>query len=225
MNLQETLKYMESQLLNENVVGDYNKLKKKGYDDAKIYQMLSQIYKSTPEQIQQTIAGQNEAQIQIKNGNNAAKNPQDYAGYGNLANNLQKMGTEAANRQRLDKVEAINSNGLQQYYSDIKTGEDLKNRIDSFNNQLSTQLASFENIYNQLLTISQSAKANGGQTTNLDKAIENVNQQLPAIKNNDTNSKNIFKGIGSLLKGILNTGAGMLGNFIGGVASGMGAAK
>jgi len=225
MNLQETLKYMESQLLNENVVGDYNKLKKKGFDDNKIYQMLSQIYKSTPEQIQKTIAGQNEAQIQIKNGNNASKNPQDYAGYGNLANNLQKMGTDAANRQRLDKIEAINSNGLQQYYNDIKTGEDLKNRIDSFNNQLSTQLASFESVYNQLLTISQSAKANGGQTTNLDKAIENINQQLPSIKNNDTNSKNIFKGIGSLLKGILNTGAGMLGNFIGGVASGMGAAK
>ena len=43
MNLKETLRYMESQLLNENVVGDYNKLKKKRFDDDKIYKMLSKI--------------------------------------------------------------------------------------------------------------------------------------------------------------------------------------
>ena len=83
MNLKETLRYMESQLLNENVVGDYNKLKKKRFDDDKIYKMLSQMYNATEEQIKQIIAGQNEAQIQIKNGKNAEKNPQDYAGYGN----------------------------------------------------------------------------------------------------------------------------------------------
>ena len=225
MNLKETLKYMESQLLNENVVGDYNKLKKKRFDDDKIYKMLSQMYNATEEQIKQIIAGQNEAQIQIKNGKNAEKNPQDYAGYGNLANNLQKMGTNAINRQKLNRVEAINSNGLKQYYNDMKTGEDLKNSIDSFNNQLSQQISNFENLKNQLTQLSQQYKAQGRQTQNLDAALSEAEQSLAEVKQNDANSKNIFKGIGSLLKGVLNTVAGMAGNLIGGIASGMGGAR
>ena len=225
MNLKETLRYMESQLLNENVVGDYNKLKKKRFDDDKIYKMLSQMYNATEEQIKQIIAGQNEAQIQIKNGKNAEKNPQDYAGYGNLANNLQKMGTNAINRQKLNKVEAINSNGLKQYYNDMKTGEDLKNSIDSFNNQLSQQISNFENLKNQLTQLSQQYKAQGRQTQNLDAALSEAEQSLAEVKQNDANSKNIFKGIGSLLKGVLNTVAGMAGNLIGGIASGMGGAR
>ena len=225
MNLKETLRYMESQLLNENVVGDYNKLKKKRFDDDKIYKMLSQMYNATEEQIKQIIAGQNEAQIQIKNGKNAEKNPQDYAGYGNLANNLQKMGANAINRQKLNRVEAVNSNGLKQYYNDMKTGEDLKNSIDSFNNQLSQQISNFENLKNQLTQISKQYKAQGKQTQNLDAALSEAEQSLAEVKQNDANSKNIFKGIGSLLKGVLNTVAGMAGNLIGGIASGMGGAR
>lgn len=225
MNLKETLRYMESQLLNENVVGDYNKLKKKRFDDDKIYKMLSQMYNATEEQIKQIIAGQNEAQIQIKNGKNAEKNPQDYAGYGNLANNLQKMGADAINRQKLNRVEAVNSNGLKQYYNDMKTGEDLKNSIDSFNNQLSQQISNFENLKNQLTQISKQYKAQGRQTQNLDAALSEAEQSLAEVKQNDANSKNIFKGIGSLLKGVLNTVAGMAGNLIGGIASGMGGAR
>lgn len=225
MNLKETLRYMESQLLNENVVGDYNKLKKKRFDDDKIYKMLSQIYNTTEEQIKQIIAGQDEAQIQIKNGKNAEKNPQDYAGYGNLANNLQKMGANAINRQKLNRVEAVNSNGLKQYYNDMKTGEDLKNSIDSFNNQLSQQISNFENLKNQLTQISKQYKAQGKQTQNLDAALSEAEQSLAEVKQNDANSKNIFKGIGSLLKGVLNTVAGMAGNLIGGIASGMGGAR
>lgn len=225
MNLKETLRYMESQLLNENVVGDYNKLKKKRFDDDKIYKMLSQMYNATEEQIKQIIAGQNEAQIQIKNGKNAEKNPQDYAGYGNLANNLQKMGANAINRQKLNRVEAVNSNGLKQYYNDMKTGEDLKNSIDSFNNQLSQQISNFENLKNQLTQISKQYKAQGRQTQNLDAALSEAEQSLAEVKQNDANSKNIFKGIGSLLKGVLNTVAGMAGNLIGGIASGMGGAR
>ena len=225
MNLKETLRYMESQLLNENVVGDYNKLKKKRFDDDKIYKMLSQIYNTTEEQIKQIIAGQDEAQIQIKNGKNAEKNPQDYAGYGNLANNLQKMGANAINRQKLNRVEAVNSNGLKQYYNDMKTGEDLKNSIDSFNNQLSQQISNFENLKNQLTQISKQYKAQGKQTQNLDAALSEAEQSLAEVKQNDVNSKNIFKGIGSLLKGVLNTVAGMAGNLIGGIASGMGGAR
>ena len=225
MNLKETLRYMESQLLNENVVGDYNKLKKKRFDDDKIYKMLSQIYNTTEEQIKQIIAGQDEAQIQIKNGKNAEKNPQDYAGYGNLANNLQKMGANAINRQKLNRVEAVNSNGLKQYYNDMKTGEDLKNSIDSFNNQLSQQISNFENLKNQLTQISKQYKAQGRQTQNLDAALSEAEQSLAEVKQNDANSKNIFKGIGSLLKGVLNTVAGMAGNLIGGIASGMGGAR
>lgn len=225
MNLKETLRYMESQLLNENVVGDYNKLKKKRFDDDKIYKMLSQMYNATEEQIKQIIAGQNEAQIQIKNGKNAEKNPQDYAGYGNLANNLQKMGANAINRQKLNRVEAVNSNGLKQYYNDMKTGEDLKNSIDSFNNQLSQQISNFENLKNQLTQISKQYKAQGKQTQNLDAALSEAEQSLAEVKQNDANSKNIFKGIGSLLKGALNAVAGVAGNFIGGIASGMGGAR
>ena len=225
MNLKETLRYMESQLLNENVVGDYNKLKKKRFDDDKIYKMLSQIYNTTEEQIKQIIAGQDEAQIQIKNGKNAEKNPQDYAGYGNLANSLQKMGANAINRQKLNRVEAVNSNGLKQYYNDMKTGEDLKNSIDSFNNQLSQQISNFENLKNQLTQISKQYKAQGKQTQNLDAALSEAEQSLAEVKQNDANSKNIFKGIGSLLKGVLNTVAGMAGNLIGGIASGMGGAR
>lgn len=225
MNLKETLRYMESQLLNENVVGDYNKLKKKRFDDDKIYKMLSQMYNATEEQIKQIIAGQNEAQIQIKNGKNAEKNPQDYAGYGNLANNLQKMGANAINRQKLNRVEAVNSNGLKQYYNDMKTGEDLKNSIDSFNNQLSQQISNFENLKNQLTQISKQYKAQGRQTQNLDAALSEAEQSLAEVKQNDANSKNIFKGIGSLLKGALNAVAGVAGNFIGGIASGMGGAR
>ena len=225
MNLKETLRYMESQLLNENVVGDYNKLKKKRFDDDKIYKMLSQIYNTTEEQIKQIIAGQDEAQIQIKNGKNAEKNPQDYAGYGNLANNLQKMGANAINRQKLNRVEAVNSNGLKQYYNDMKTGEKLKNSIDSFNNQLSQQISNFENLKNQLTQISKQYKAQGKPTQNLDAALSEAEQSLAEVKQNDANSKNIFKGIGSLFKGVLNTVAGMAGNFIGGIASGMGGAR
>lgn len=225
MNLKETLRYMESQLLNENVVGDYNKLKKKRFDDDKIYEILSQIYNTTEEQIKQKIAGQDEAQIQIKNGKNAEKNPQDYAGYGNLANNLQKMGANAIKRQKLNRVEAVNSNGLKQYYNDMKTGEDLKNSIDSFNNQLSQQISNFENLKNQLTQISKQYKAQGKQTQNLDAALSEAEQSLAEVKQNDANSKNIFKGIGSLLKGVLNTVAGMAGNLIGGIASGMGGAR
>ena len=225
MNLKETLRYMESQLLNENVVGDYNKLKKKRFDDDKIYKMLSQIYNTTEEQIKQIIAGQDEAQIQIKNGKNAEKNPQDYAGYGNLANNLQKMGANAINRQKLNRVEAVNSNGLKQYYNDMKTGEDLKNSIDSFNNQLSQQISNFENLKNQLTQISKQYKAQDKPTQNLDAALSEAEQSLAEVKQNDANSKNIFKGIGSLLKGVLNTVAGMAGNLIGGIASGMGGAR
>ena len=225
MNLKETLRYMESQLLNENVVGDYNKLKKKRFDDDKIYKMLSEIYNTTEEQIKQIIAGQDEAQIQIKNGKNAEKNPQDYAGYGNLANNLQKMGANAINRQKLNRVEAVNSNGLKQYYNDMKTGEDLKNSIDSFNNQLSQQISNFENLKNQLTQISKQYKAQGKPTQNLDAALSEAEQSLAEVKQNDANSKNIFKGIGSLLKGVLNTVAGMTGNLIGGIASGMGGAR
>ena len=225
MNLKETLRYMESQLLNENVVGDYNKLKKKRFDDDKIYKMLSQKYNATEEQIKQIIDGQDEAQIQIKNGKNAEKNPQDYAGYGNLANNLQKMGANAINRQKLNRVEAVNSNGLKQYYNDMKTGEDLKNSIDSFNNQLSQQISNFENLKNQLTQISKQYKAQGKPTQNLDAALSEAEQSLAEVKQNDANSKNIFKGIGSLLKGVLNTVAGMAGNLIGGIASGMGGAR
>lgn len=227
MTLKETLRYMESQLLNENVVGDYNKLKKKGFDDEKIYKMLSQWYAATEEQIKQTIAGQDEAQIQIKNGKNAEKNPQNYAGYENLANNLKKMGANAIYRQKLYKIEGLTSNGLKQYYNDMKTGEDLKNSIDSFNNQLSQQISNFENLKNQLTQLSQQYKAQGQQTQNLDAALSNVEKSLGKVKQNDSNSKKIFKGIGigSLFKGALNTVAGVAGNFIGGIASGMGAAK
>lgn len=125
------------------------------------------------------------------------------------------------------KIEPIQKNGLQQYYNDMKTGEDLKNSIDSFNNQLSQQISNFENLKNQLTQLSQQYKAQGQQTQNLDAALSNVEKSLGKVKQNDSNSKKIFKGIGigSLFKGALNTVAGVAGNFIGGIASGMGAAK
>ena len=135
------------------------------------------------------------------------------------------MGANAINRQKLNRVEAVNSNGLKQYYNDMKTGEDLKNSIDSFNNQLSQQIANFENLKNQLTQISKQYKAQGRQTQNLDAALSEAEQSLAEVKQNDANSKNIFKGIGSLLKGALNAVAGVAGNFIGGIASGMGGAR
>ena len=66
MNLKETLRYMESQLLNEGVVGDYNSFKKKGLDDDTIYKLLSKKYVATEEQIKQEIQTKQQQQKEFQ---------------------------------------------------------------------------------------------------------------------------------------------------------------
>lgn len=231
MNLKETLRYMESQArLQEGqldkqfrrVKADLQKRNPK-LDNEKLNNLVAQTLvnsKRFPGMDAQTIL-------------QTIKNNTNYGSYMADANNKNVNGNarmeayedaQAIGHKNV-KIEPIQNGGLKQYYNDMKTGEDLKNSIDSFNNQLSQQISNFENLKNQLTQISKQYKAQGKQTQNLDAALSEAEQSLAEVKQNDANSKNIFKGIGSLLKGALNAVAGVAGNFIGGIASGMGGAR
>jgi len=63
------------------------------------------------------------------------------------------------------------------------------------------------------------------QNQQLQQNIQNLDNTIDDDEDKSNGFKNFLKGFGSLLKGGLNTVAGMAGNFIGGIASGMGAAK
>lgn len=229
MNLKETLRYMEAQIpLKENL-------------DSLFRQYKAALKKQNPklnnEELDNQVAQKLAAAENLNLGMDAQtilKTVRQNATYGkyiadskNLQGNAAMYAYEDAQAigHKNVKIAPIQNGGLKQYYNDMKTGEDLKNSIDSFNNQLSQQISNFENLKNQLTQISKQYKAQGRQTQNLDAALSEAEQSLSEVKQNDANSKNIFKGMGSLLKGALNTVAGIAGNFIGGIASGMGGAR
>ena len=229
MNLKETLRYMEAQIpLKENLDSLFRK-----YKDT----LKKQNPKLNNEELDNQVAQKLAADKKLNLGMDAQtilKTVRQNATYGkyiadskNLKGNAAMYAYEDAQAigHKNVKIAPIQNGGLKQYYNDMKTGEDLKNSIDSFNNQLSQQISNFENLKNQLTQLSQQYKAQGRQTQNLDAALSEAEQSLAEVKQNDANSKNIFKGIGSLLKGVLNTVAGMAGNLIGGIASGMGGAR
>lgn len=231
MNLKETLRYMEAQIpLKENLDSLFRKYKAI---------LKKQNPKLDNEKLNNLVAKKLAADKTLNLGMDAQtilqtiKNNTNYGSYMADANNKNVNGNarmeayedaQAIGHKNV-KIAPIQNGGLKQYYNDMKTGEDLKNSIDSFNNQLSQQISNFENLKNQLTQLSQQYKAQGRQTQNLDAALSEAEQSLAEVKQNDANSKNIFKGIGSLLKGVLNTVAGMAGNLIGGIASGMGGAR
>ena len=229
MNLKETLRYMEAQIpLKENLDSLFKRYKAV---------LKKQNPKLNNEELDNQVAQKLAADKKLNLGMDAQtilKTVRQNATYGkymadskNLQGNAAMYAYEDAQSigHKNVKIAPIQNGGLKQYYNDMKTGEDLKNSIDSFNNQLSQQIANFENLKNQLTQISKQYKAQGKQTQNLDAALSEAEQSLAEVKQNDANSKNIFKGIGSLLKGVLNTVAGMAGNLIGGIASGMGGAR
>lgn len=229
MNLKETLRYMEAQIpLKENL-------------DSLFRQYKAALKKQNPKlnneeldnQVAQKLAAAKNLNLDM-DAQTILKTVRQNATYGkyiadskNLQGNAAMYAYEDAQAigHKNVKIAPIQNGGLKQYYNDMKTGEDLKNSIDSFNNQLSQQISNFENLKNQLTQLSQQYKAQGKPTQNLDVALSEAEQSLAEVKQNDANSKNIFKGIGSLLKGVLNTVAGMAGNLIGGIASGMGGAR
>ena len=231
MNLKETLRYMEAQIpLKENLDSLFKRYKAT---------LKKQNPKLNNEELDNQVAQKLAADKDLNLGMDAQtilqtiKNNTNYGSYMADANNKNVNGNarmeayedaQAIGHKNV-KIEPIQNGGLKQYYNDMKTGEDLKNSIDSFNNQLSQQISNFENLKNQLTQLSQQYKAQGKSTQNLDSALSEAEQSLAEVKQNDANSKNIFKGIGSLLKGVLNTVAGMAGNLIGGIASGMGGAR
>ncbi len=231
MNLKETLRYMEAQIpLKENLDSLFRKYKAI---------LKKQNPKLDNEKLNNLVAKKLAADKTLNLGMDAQtilqtiKNNTNYGSYMADANNKNVNGNarmeayedaQAIGHKNV-KIAPIQNGGLKQYYNDMKTGEDLKNSIDSFNNQLSQQISNFENLKNQLTQISKQYKAQGKPTQNLDAALSEAEQSLAEVKQNDANSKNIFKGIGSLLKGVLNTVAGMAGNLIGGIASGMGGAR
>lgn len=201
MNLKETLRYMESQVRLQE-----------GQLDKQFRRTKADLQKRNPkldnEKLNNLVAQNTAYGKYIADSKNLKGNAAIYA-----YEDAQAIGHKNV------KIAPIQNGG------DMKTGEDLKNSIDSFNNQLSQQISNFENLKNQLTQISKQYKAQGKQTQNLDAALSEAEQSLAEVKQNDANSKNIFKGIGSLLKGALNTVAGIAGNFIGGIASGMGGAR
>ena len=229
MNLKETLRYMEAQIpLKENLDNLFKRYKAT---------LKKQNPKLNNEELDNQVAQKLAADKDLNLGMDAQtilKTVRQNATYGkyiadskNLQGNAAMYAYEDAQAigHKNVKIAPIQNGGLKQYYNDMKTGEDLKNSIDSFNNQLSQQISNFENLKNQLTQLSQQYKAQGKPTQNLDVALSEAEQSLAEVKQNDANSKNIFKGIGSLLKGVLNTVAGMAGNLIGGIASGMGGAR
>lgn len=239
MNLQETLKYMEAQIpLKEGQLDkQFRTLKASlqkqnpNLDDAQLDNQVAQKLVDSgqfpgmdAQAILNTIKNNQSMQQGIsaydKEMNQQKKAGNDY--YSNLAKQHKE---EYINNTQKSEIKSIPQSNLQQYYQDMKTGEDLKNSIDSFNNQLSQQIINFEILKGTLMELSKQYKAQGQQTQNLDTTLANTDKSLAEIKQNDSNSKNIFKGIGNFLKGALNTIAGVAGNFIGGIAAGMGAAK
>ena len=229
MNLKETLKYMEAQIpLKEGQLDKQFRILKAN--------LKQQNPKLNNEELDNQVAQKLVASKQFPgmDAQTILKTVRQNSTYGkyiadskNLQGNASMYAYEDAQAigHKNVKIAPIQNGGLKQYYNDMKTGEDLKNSIDSFNNQLSQQISNFENLKNQLTQLSQQYKAQGQQTQNLDAALSEAEQSLAEVKQNDANSKNIFKGIGSLLKGVLNTVAGMAGNLIGGIASGMGGAR
>ena len=209
MNLKETLRYIESQLLNEGVVGDYNSFKKKGLDDDTIYQLLSKKYTATKEQIKQEIQTKQQQQKQFnqnqKTINDAKDTDRDNL---NLKNAMKQNSIKELNTQ---------SGKLFQYYQTISSGEELKQKIDSFDKLLNqTQ----EDLNKIIQTI---------DTYNKDPDVKTVtaqaNQEISKSKQKAKKSGGLLKGLSGLLSGALNAVAGVAGNFIGGIASGMGGAR
>ena len=216
MNLKETLRYMENQLLNEDIVGDYNKLKKKRFDDDKIYQMLSQIYADTPEQIKQKIQTQQQQQKKF-NQNQKTINDAKGTDRDNSSEVIDNLNLKNAMKQNTIKELDTQSGKLFQYYQTISSGEELKQKIDSFDKLLNqTQ----EDLNKIIQTV---------DTYNNDPAVKTVtaqaNQEISKFKQKAKKSNGFLKGLSGLLSGALNAVAGVAGNFIGGIASGMGGAR
>ena len=216
MNLKETLRYMENQLLNEDIVGDYNKLKKKRFDDDKIYQMLSQIYAATPEQIKQKIQTQQQQQKKF-NQNQKTINDAKGTDRDNSSEVIDNLNLKNAMKQNTIKELDTQSGKLFQYYQTISSGEELKQKIDSFDKLLNqTQ----EDLNKIIQTV---------DTYNNDPAVKTVtaqaNQEISKFKQKAKKSNGFLKGLSGLLSGALNAVAGVAGNFIGGIASGMGGAR
>lgn len=229
MNLKETLRYMEAQIpLKENLDSLFRKYKailKKQNPKLNNGELDNQVAQKLA--ADKTLNLGMDAQTILKTVRQNTTYGKYVADSKNLQGNAAMYAYEDAQAigHKNVKIAPIQNGGLKQYYNDMKTGEDLKNSIDSFNNQLSQQISNFENLKNQLTQISKQYKAQGKQTQNLDATLSEAEQSLAEVKQNDANSKNIFKGIGSLLKGALNAVAGVAGNFIGGIASGMGGAR
>lgn len=216
MNLKETLRYMENQLLNEDVVGDYNKLKKKRFDDDKIYQMLSDWYKATPEQIKQKIQTQQQQQKKF-NQNQKTINDAKGTDRDNSSEVIDNLNLKNAMKQNTIKELNTQSGKLFQYYQTISSGEELKQKIDSFDKLLNqTQ----EDLNKIIQTV---------DAYNTDPAVKTVtaqaNQEISEFKQKAKKSNGFLKGLSGLLSGALNAVAGVAGNFIGGIASGMGGAR
>lgn len=216
MNLKETLRYMENQLLNENIVGDYNTLKKKRFDDDKIYQMLSQKYAATSEQIKQEIQTQQQQQKKF-NQNQKTINDAKGTDRDNSSEVIDNLNLKNAMKQNTIKELDTQSGKLFQYYQTISSGEELKQKIDSFDKLLNqTQ----EDLNKIIQTV---------DTYNNDPAVKTVtaqaNQEISKFKQKAKKSNGFLKGLSGLLSGALNAVAGVAGNFIGGIASGMGGAR
>lgn len=216
MNLKETLRYMENQLLNENIVGDYNTLKKKRFDDDKIYQILSQMYNATEEQIKQKIQTQQQQQKKF-NQNQKTINDAKGTDRDNSSEVIDNLNLKNAMKQNTIKELDTQSGKLFQYYQTISSGEELKQKIDSFDKLLNqTQ----EDLNKIIQTV---------DTYNNDPAVKTVtaqaNQEISKFKQKAKKSNGFLKGLSGLLSGALNAVAGVAGNFIGGIASGMGGAR
>lgn len=216
MNLKETLRYMESQLLNEGVVGRYNSLKKKGLDDDTIYQRLSKEYKATEEQIKQEIQTKQQQQKQF-NQNQKTINDAKGTDRDNSSEVIDNLNLKNAMKQNSIKELNTQSGKLFQYYQTISSGEELKQKIDSFDKLLNqTQ----EDLNKIIQTVDMYNKDPDVKTV-----TAQANQEISKSKQKAKKSGGLLKGLSGLLSGALNAVAGVAGNFIGGIASGMGGAR
>ena len=135
MNLKETLRYMESQLLNEGVVGDYNSFKKKGLDDDTIYKLLSKKYVATEEQIKQEIQTKQQQQKEFNQNQKTINDAKD-TDRDNSSEVIDNLNLKNAMKQNTIKELNTQSGKLFQYYQTISSGEELKQKIDSFDKLL-----------------------------------------------------------------------------------------
>ena len=216
MNLKETLRYMESQLLNEGVVGDYNSFKKKGLDDDTIYKLLSKKYVATAEQIKQEIQTKQQQQKEF-NQNQKTINDAKGTDRDNSSEVIDNLNLKNAMKQNTIKELNTQSGKLFQYYQTISSGEELKQKIDSFDKLLNQTQEDLNKIIQTVATYNNDPDVKTVTTQ--------ASQEISKSKQKAKKSGGLLKGLSGLLNGALNAVAGVAGNFIGGIASGMGGAR